>query len=139
MKRLAIALSALSSLVLFAPSSEARPHGRGFHHGPHHLGHGVWRGPRHGLHRHRHHRLHRHYRRHRGYRGYRGVQFRPVAYGYRTHADRDGGRGGYRGVGFATGAGLGLAAGAARPGPSAAGYGRPYAYRHAPDGVGCAC
>ncbi|GAN51112.1 hypothetical protein ME121_5177 [Methylobacterium sp. ME121] len=138
MKRLAIALTALSSLVLFAPSSEARPHGRGFHHGPHHLGHGAWRGRRHGLHRHRHHRLHRHYRRHRGYRGYRGVHFRPAGYGYRPYAYRYGGWGSHRGLGFATGAGLGLAAGAARPGLYGAAYGRPYGYRYAPAGYGCA-
>ena len=138
MKRLAIALTALSSLVLFAPSSEARPHGRGFHHGPHHLGHGAWRGRRHGLHRHRHHRLHRHYRRHRGYRGYRGVHFRPAGNGYRPYAYRYGGWGSHRGLGFATGAGLGLAAGAARPGLYGAAYGRPYGYRYAPVGYGCA-
>ncbi|MEE7490267.1 hypothetical protein ACU4GR_31150 [Methylobacterium oryzae CBMB20] len=142
MKRLAIALAALSSLVLFAPSSEARPHGRahGFHHGHGHLGHGVWRGRRHGLHRYRHHRLHRHDRRHRGYRGYRGVHFRPTAYGYRPHAARYGGWDGYRGVGYATGAGLGLAASAARPGFHGAAYVRPYGYaaRYAPVGYGCA-
>ncbi len=90
MKRLAITLTALSSLVLFAPSSEARPygHGPGLHHGHHHLDHGARRGRRHGLH---HHRLHRHHihrfrPHHRRYRGYRGVTFRPSAYGYRPHA-----------------------------------------------------
>lgn len=139
MKRLAITLTALSSLVLFAPSSEARPysHGPGLHHGHHHLGHGAWRGRRHGLH---HHRLHRHHihrfrPHHRRYRGYRGVTFRPSAYGYRPHAYGYGGPRGYRGPGFATG--LGLAAAAAGPNLYRPVYSRPYGYRYAPAGYGC--
>ncbi len=74
MKRLALALAAVSSLMLFSPSSEARPFGRGhgFHHGGFAGHHGGFRGIRHG------------------FRGYRSVGFR----GYRR------GFGGYRRVGF---------------------------------------
>lgn len=129
MKRLALALAAISSLLLFAPASEARPFGRG--HGFHHAGfaghHGGFR---------------------RGFRGYRPVGFRPryrrlggyrrfglgrarYGYGYGRPYGRYGYRRGYRSLGLAAGLGLGLAASAVRP----AYYGG-YGYRYAPVGYG---
>ena len=83
MKHLAIALAAASSLVLFSPSSEARPvrgHGLGGHHAGHHHG---FRGRHHGLRHHRHFG-HRHHRRYHGrpHRGFRGIGFGYGPYSY---------------------------------------------------------
>lgn len=130
MKHLAIALAAVSSLVLFSPSSEARPFGRGqgFHHGGFAGHHGGRRGVRHGL------RVHRPvgFRgRYRPFDGYRRVRSGGARYGY---GRRYGYRRGYRGFGPAAGLGLGLAATTARP-AYGGGYGG-YGDRYAPVGYG---
>lgn len=136
MKQLAIATAAVSGLILFSPSSEARPFGhRGFsghHHGFH--GHRAF-----GFRHHYGFRGHRGfgrarfgYGRHYGFRGYRGVGFGPARFGYGRHYGRYGYRRGYRGLGLAAGLGFGLAAAAARPAYYGASYG--YGYPYAPVG-----
>lgn len=131
MKRLALALAAMSNLVLFAPTSEARPFGgsHGFHHAGHHAGFGVLRGARHGIHGYRPVGFRSHHRR---FRGYRSVGFRSAYFGNRRH---------YRPYGYHRGyGGLGLAAAAIRPAYYGASYGRPYGYgygyRYAPVSYG---
>ncbi|BCM83761.1 hypothetical protein [Methylobacterium indicum] len=133
MKRLALALAAASSLMLFSSASEARPFGRSHGHGFHHGGFvGHHGGLRHGFRGHRSIGLRPHTRRFGGYRRYGLSQAR---YGYGRPYGRYGYgyRRGHRGLGLAAGLGLGLAAAAARP-AYYGGYG--YGYRYAPVGYG---
>lgn len=80
MKHLAIALTAVSGLALFAPSSEAQPRGHGYrgHHHHHPYGHRAF-GGRHQAYRDHLRRGYRHH--HRQFRGYRGIGFRPASCG----------------------------------------------------------
>ena len=132
MKRLALALAAVSSLMLFSPSSEARPLGRshGFHHGGFVGHHGGFRSARHGFHGHRSIGFRSHYRRFGGYRRYGLAR---AHYGYGRPYRHYGYRRSYRGLGLAAGFGLGLAPPAVRP-AYYGGYG--YGHRYAPVGYG---